>query len=71
MKEGLKQGRDVLVIAAKPAKDLEALRKAGFPAARFSFITHANPDIIKRFSPKDQVATVQIQNGRIVERAAG
>lgn len=71
VQEGLKRGHDVLVVAAKPSKELNALKTQFFPRARFALVTNLDSAIIKRFSPEDKVATVWIENGRIARRSEG
>lgn len=69
MRDGLKRHLDVVVIAATPSKSLSALAQESFPPGRFALVTNAAPQVIRRFSPGDQPATVLIRNGRIVGRS--
>lgn len=68
---GLKHGLDVLVIASKPSAELSALTKADFPQSRFFLVTNVNSGIIQQFSPRDKMAVVHVQNGRIIRQSHG
>lgn len=67
---GLKHKLDVLVIASKPSKELSTLKQS-FSPPRVVIGSKVSESIVRRFSPRDKVTTVLIQNGRIMRKVEG
>ena len=67
---GLKHDLDVLVIAVKPSRELNELKRS-FPSRRVVINAKTPELIVRRFSPRDKVTTVLIQNGRTVRKVEG
>lgn len=67
---GLKNDLDVLVIASSPSMELSEVKRV-FPSPRVTFATNVNTQIVRRFSPRDKIASIRIQNGRITRQVAG
>lgn len=68
---GLKQGMDVLVVAARPTKDISELKKKYRGETGLFVVTGVNETIIRRFSSGDKIGGVRVRSGHLVARQLG
>ena len=67
---GLKHNLAVLVIASKPSKELNGLKR-DFAERGVVVNDKVSEPVLRRFSPRDKVTTVLVQDGRMVRKVEG
>lgn len=70
-KTALDNGLDVVIVTAKPGKEIARVQQAKLPPERTALFTSVRPSIVERFSADRSSGVALIRDGRITHQIKG